>query len=596
MAGAQHPDRRLFGEGHGAARWRPERKTRPRPVRKRAILKPRRRNHRQRARGQRRRGLRRQRLKITRDQPGIHIARRKAPVPRQRRKEGKVGHRARHLRFIERTRQLRQRRRTGRPMHDHLGDHRVIPRADRVARAHPGIGAATGRKHQMLQPPGRGQEAGGHVFGVKPRFKGMAADAQIVLPGGQRLARGHAQLPFDQIEAGDRLGHRMLNLKPRVHFHEPETVRAQPVRAVDDKLDRARALVADGLGRAHRRHPHRLAHLGRHAGRGSLFDHLLVAALQRTVTLKEMHRMGAIAKHLHLDMARLFHVFLDQHGGVAKGGLRLALRRGQRRRKIARAFDQPHTLAAAARHRLDQHRIADFPGRTRQIGRVLVFAVIARHDRHARLVHQGLRRILQPHRPDRIRRGPDKHQPRRLDRIDEAGVFRQKPVARMDRLGAGFQRRRDDRIAAQIAVARRRAADGHRLIGQRHMARAGIGLGINGDGRHAQTARAVDDAAGDFATVGDQDLAKHLGSPCECGGGPAPRQGDALAPPGVFFQEETPLLLGQNTPAGGENYIRNTPKRVGSMGAQRLADSDNPSTSRVRRGSMMPSSHSRAEA
>ena len=40
----------------------------------------------------------------------------------------------------------------------------------------------------------------------------------------QRLAGGDPQLPFDQVDAGDHLGDRMLDLQPRVHLHEPEAV------------------------------------------------------------------------------------------------------------------------------------------------------------------------------------------------------------------------------------------------------------------------------------------------------------------------------------------------------------------------------------
>ena len=43
-------------------------------------------------------------------------------------------------------------------------------------------------------------------------------------------------------------------------------------------------------------------------------------------------------------------------------------------------------------------------------------------------------------------------------------------------------------------------------------------------------------------------------------------------------------------------YIRKTPKRVSSMGALRLAEMPRASVRRVSRGSMMPSSHSRALA
>ena len=44
------------------------------------------------------------------------------------------------------------------------------------------------------------------------------------------------------------------------------------------------------------------------------------------------------------------------------------------------------------------------------------------------------------------------------------------------------------------------------------------------------------------------------------------------------------------------DYIRNTPKRAGSIGALSDADRPRPSTRRVSAGSMMPSSHSRAVA
>jgi len=43
-------------------------------------------------------------------------------------------------------------------------------------------------------------------------------------------------------------------------------------------------------------------------------------------------------------------------------------------------------------------------------------------------------------------------------------------------------------------------------------------------------------------------------------------------------------------------YIRNTPKRVSSIGALSAAEIPNPSTMRVSAGSITPSSHSRALA
>ena len=48
--------------------------------------------------------------------------------------------------------------------------------------------------------------------------------------------------------------------------------------------------------------------------------------------------------------------------------------------------------------------------------------------------------------------------------------------------------------------------------------------------------------------------------------------------------------------AAAPPYIRNTPKRVSSIGALSAADSARPSTRRVSAGAMMPSSHRRAVA
>jgi hypothetical protein len=65
-----------------------------------------------------------------------------------------------------------------------------------------------------------------------------------------------------------------------------------------------------------------------HAGGGGLLDHLLVAALERAVALEQVDDIAVrVAEHLHLDMARVEDIFLDQHAIVAEGRCRLALAR-----------------------------------------------------------------------------------------------------------------------------------------------------------------------------------------------------------------------------------------------------------------------------
>ena len=65
----------------------------------------------------------------------------------------------------------------------------------------------------------------------------------------------------------------------------------------------------------------------------------------------------------------------------------------------------------------------------------------------------------------------------------------------------------------EVAFARRGRADQHGLVGEARVARVGVGFGEHGDGAHAHAARRLDHAAGDFAAVGDEDLAEHVSDP-----------------------------------------------------------------------------------
>ena len=60
---------------------------------------------------------------------------------------------------------------------------------------------------------------------------------------GERRAVGDRQLQRHEVEAGDRLGHRVLDLQAGVHLEEPERA-----VGVEQELDRAGADVADGPG------------------------------------------------------------------------------------------------------------------------------------------------------------------------------------------------------------------------------------------------------------------------------------------------------------------------------------------------------------
>ena len=276
---------------------------------------------------------------------------------------------------------------------------------------------------------------------------------------------GDAELPFDQIETGDRFRHRMLDLEPRVHLDEPERVGAQPFGAVGDELDRAGADITDGARRLDGGGAHLRAQLRRHAGRRRFLDHLLVAPLQRAVALAEMNDIAmAVGEHLDFDVARRGNVFLDQDPARAERRFRLANGAFERRLEFGVLIDAAQPAAAAAGRRLDQHRIADLVGLLLEEFPVLPLAVIARHHRHAGLLHQGLGAILDPHGAHGRGRRPDKSNAGLVAGVDEVGVLGEKPVARMHAFGARFLRNIDDAFDREIAVARWRRTDAIRLV------------------------------------------------------------------------------------------------------------------------------------
>ena len=133
---------------------------------------------------------------------------------------------------------------------DQLRDQRVVVRRDHASpprrtcrRARRGRAAARKR----VELPGRRAEVVTRILGVDAHLDRVARArrAAAVL---ERLAGRDPDLRADEVERGDELGHRMLDLQARVQLDERE-------RAVgaDEELERARVAVADVRGTRARR-------------------------------------------------------------------------------------------------------------------------------------------------------------------------------------------------------------------------------------------------------------------------------------------------------------------------------------------------------
>jgi len=111
------------------------------------------------------------------------------------------------------------------------------------ARLHPDVRApALNRgRPQVLQRAGARHEVAGGILGVDARLKRPPTLLDLLLGEGQTLASRHADLPLDEVRAGEHFGDGVLHLQARVHLHEVEVL-----ALVHDELDGAGADVVDG--------------------------------------------------------------------------------------------------------------------------------------------------------------------------------------------------------------------------------------------------------------------------------------------------------------------------------------------------------------
>ena len=139
----------------------------------------------------------------------------------------------------------------------------------------------------------------------------------------------------------------------------------------------------------------------------------------------------------------------------------------------------------------------------------------AGHDRRAAALGGEPARDLVAHLVDRRRRRADERHAHVGDRAGEVGVLGEEAVAGVDAVGAAVADRVEDGVGVEVALGRGLPAERERLVGEPDVQRVAIELGVDRDGLDAELASGADDAHGDLAAVGDQDLLQH-GCQCRC--------------------------------------------------------------------------------
>ena len=316
------------------------------------------------------------------------------------------------------------------------------------------------------------------------------------------LAGGDAEHLAHQVDAGDLLGHRVLDLQPGVDLEEAD-------RAVlaDQELTGARPDVAglaqDGL----RALPHRLDLLVGQVRRGRLLDQLLVPPLQRAVAGgDDDHAAVAVGQALGLDVSRLVQVALDEALAPPERRLRLAHRRLVHVRDLVLGPRDLEPASAAAEGGLDRDRQPVLGGERLHLVDAVHRVGGAGHQRSAHLLRDVPGLHLVAERGDRVRRRADPDQAGVDDGAREVGVLGEEAVARVHGVGVAALGRGDDLVDREVRVTGGRAVQGVRLVGQSHEQGVAVGVGVDRHAPDPRVAAGPDDAHRDLPAVRDQHL------------------------------------------------------------------------------------------
>eukprot|EP00968_Pinguiococcus_pyrenoidosus_P004452 scaffold300_cov258-Pinguiococcus_pyrenoidosus.AAC.31 len=249
----------------------------------------------------------------------------------------------------------------GRSVRGDLHKQRVVVGGDvRAEEARPVVhaDAHAARRAEDFNGTGVRSEVRRRVLRRDATLHGDALRADLLLAQAEVFERGassDADLRLHNVDARDLLGHRVLHLHAGVDLDEVEAA-----LLVHEELDGACVAVLCVRRELLRVVEERLARVLRQALGRRDFNDLLVAALDRAVSVVEVHDVsGAIAEDLDLDVPRLRDEALDENGAIAEGGKGLAGRQLEVLLELLLGLHHAHAFAPSAHGGLDDDGISD---------------------------------------------------------------------------------------------------------------------------------------------------------------------------------------------------------------------------------------------
>ena len=340
----------------------------------------------------------------------------------------------------------------------------------------------------------------------------------------QRVALRDQDLAAHEVDAGDDLGHGVLDLDARVHLDEEELAAID----VEQELDGAGVAIAD------RRHS--VAAASQMRCRSSC-GRLMLGAISTTFWWRRWTEQSRSQRCTRLPcasprictsmcLARAMYRSRKTSGRPNAAPASRCASSSLASSSSALVHDA-HPAAAAAEARLDHQR--DSRSRAASAatsaGSVSACSVPGTVGTPADCASR-LAAVLSPNASSCSGVGPDERDAGVLARARERRVLRQEAVARMNRVDALRLGDRDDRLDVEIRahrLAALRRADEERLVGLEAVQREAVFVAVDRDGPQPEFGGGPEAADGDFRAVGDEQF-PHSGDGNECPRDLRPRQ------------------------------------------------------------------------
>ena len=300
----------------------------------------------------------------------------------------------------------------------------------------------------------------------------MTMNTQVFLFYFEFIALCHFYLHAHKVQSGDELGDRMFHLQAGIHFEE---VVIQV--GIYQEFNSSGTHIVTGSGHIDRTFAHGLPHALADHCTGCFFHQFLMPSLDAAFSFKEVdHIAMSVGHHLHFNMPRTGHEFLDEDRTIAERTFRLAHGTMHLLFHFCSILHHTHTFPTSTGTGFDKDRIAGFFSHIQGFFNIADSMICSRHHGNTKILHRLLGFDLTAHSFNAFRIRTDKDEPGLLHLSGESGILAEKSVTRMDGISTGLFGNGNDLIAQEVRLITGRRTQQHGFICKAHVHGVSVGL------------------------------------------------------------------------------------------------------------------------